>query len=310
MTSLAFIFGVSPLVWAVGAGAELRQTLGTAVFSGMIGVTAFGLIFTPVFYVVSRWLALRLARRARAAGDESARSQRLAMKFGFGQPLTRKEDDALLRGAGRYVADVAPDGALHAVVLRSPHAHARFRIARSRRACARMPGVRLVLTARRHRRSRPAADARRASRTCRYRGAGLSDPGARRGAPCRRRHRLRGRRYAGAGQGRRRGDRGRLAAAAACDRRRGRARARRAAGVAGPPGNLAFETAVGDAAATKAAFAQAARTVELTIVNQRLVTNYMDTRGVDRRIRRRRATRSRSAARAATSSATSSAARC
>ena len=39
MTSLAFIFGVAPLVWAVGAGAELRQTLGTAVFSGMIGVT-------------------------------------------------------------------------------------------------------------------------------------------------------------------------------------------------------------------------------------------------------------------------------
>ena len=46
------------------------------------------------------------------------------------------------------------------------------------------------------------------------------------------------------------------------------------------PGNLAFETELGDAAATKAAFAQAAKTVELTIVNQRLVTNYMDTRGV------------------------------
>jgi multidrug efflux pump subunit AcrB len=57
MTSFAFIFGVVPLVWSVGAGAELRQTLGTAVFSGMIGVTAFGLIFTPVFYVVARWLA-------------------------------------------------------------------------------------------------------------------------------------------------------------------------------------------------------------------------------------------------------------
>jgi multidrug efflux pump subunit AcrB len=63
MTSLAFILGVTPLVWAVGAGAELRQTLGTAVFSGMIGVTIFGLIFTPVFYVVSRWIALHLARR-------------------------------------------------------------------------------------------------------------------------------------------------------------------------------------------------------------------------------------------------------
>jgi hydrophobe/amphiphile efflux-1 (HAE1) family protein len=63
MTSLAFIFGVSPLVWAVGAGAELRQTLGTAVFSGMIGVTFFGVIFTPAFYVVTRWLAERMQRR-------------------------------------------------------------------------------------------------------------------------------------------------------------------------------------------------------------------------------------------------------
>ncbi len=67
MTSLAFIFGVVPLVWATGAGAELRQTLGTAVFSGMIGVTAFGLIFTPVFYVVSRAIA---SRRAAQAHDE------------------------------------------------------------------------------------------------------------------------------------------------------------------------------------------------------------------------------------------------
>ena len=66
MTSLAFIFGVVPLVWAIGAGAELRQTLGTAVFSGMIGVTVFGLVFTPVFYVVCRWLATRGSRRAPA----------------------------------------------------------------------------------------------------------------------------------------------------------------------------------------------------------------------------------------------------
>src|SRR5580658_5308193 len=57
MTSFAFILGVTPLVWAAGAGAELRQALGTAVFSGMIGVTAFGLIFTPVFYVIARYLA-------------------------------------------------------------------------------------------------------------------------------------------------------------------------------------------------------------------------------------------------------------
>ena len=64
MTSLAFVFGVTPLVWAVGAGAELRQTLGTTVFSGMIGVTAFGLIFTPVFYVVGRRLAMRRGRKS------------------------------------------------------------------------------------------------------------------------------------------------------------------------------------------------------------------------------------------------------
>jgi hydrophobe/amphiphile efflux-1 (HAE1) family protein len=63
MTSLAFIFGVVPLVWAVGAGAELRQALGTTVFAGMIGVTAFGLVFTPVFYVITRWLAGIMSRR-------------------------------------------------------------------------------------------------------------------------------------------------------------------------------------------------------------------------------------------------------
>ncbi len=50
----------------------------------------------------------------------------MTMKFGFGQSLTRKEDDPLLRGAGRYIADIAPEATLHAVVLRSPHAHARF----------------------------------------------------------------------------------------------------------------------------------------------------------------------------------------
>jgi len=57
MTSFAFILGVTPLVIATGAGAEMRQVLGTAVFSGMIGVTIFGLIFTPVFYTVCRKLA-------------------------------------------------------------------------------------------------------------------------------------------------------------------------------------------------------------------------------------------------------------
>ncbi|HWE16685.1 MAG TPA: multidrug efflux RND transporter permease subunit [Hyphomicrobiaceae bacterium] len=64
MTSLAFTLGVVPLYLAVGAGAEMRIALGTAVFWGMIGVTLFGLIFTPVFYVVIRRLTGRsLARR-------------------------------------------------------------------------------------------------------------------------------------------------------------------------------------------------------------------------------------------------------
>ena len=57
MTSLAFILGVLPLAIATGAGAEMRQSLGTAVFAGMLGVTLFGLAFTPVFYVVVRNVA-------------------------------------------------------------------------------------------------------------------------------------------------------------------------------------------------------------------------------------------------------------
>jgi hydrophobe/amphiphile efflux-1 (HAE1) family protein len=56
MTSFAFIFGVVPLAIATGAGAEMRQSLGTAVFFGMLGVTVFGLVFTPVFYVFIRGL--------------------------------------------------------------------------------------------------------------------------------------------------------------------------------------------------------------------------------------------------------------
>ena len=69
MTSLAFILGVAPLVVATGAGAEMRQSLGTAVFFGMLGVTGFGLIFTPAFYT----LVQRLGRtRARAPKHEDA----------------------------------------------------------------------------------------------------------------------------------------------------------------------------------------------------------------------------------------------
>ena len=66
MTSLAFILGVAPLVVATGAGAELRQSLGTAVFSGMLGVTSFGLIFTPGFYTLMQRIG---AARGRTSAD-------------------------------------------------------------------------------------------------------------------------------------------------------------------------------------------------------------------------------------------------
>ncbi|MDB5447260.1 MAG: Cation/multidrug efflux pump [Phenylobacterium sp.] len=62
MTSFAFILGVVPLAFAHGAGAELRRALGVAVFFGMIGVTLFGLIFTPVFYILTRAIADRLPK--------------------------------------------------------------------------------------------------------------------------------------------------------------------------------------------------------------------------------------------------------
>ncbi len=71
MTSFAFILGVVPLVIATGAGAEMRQSLGTAVFFGMLGVTLFGLIFTPVFYVVVR----KFARKPRAHGKPEPRAR-------------------------------------------------------------------------------------------------------------------------------------------------------------------------------------------------------------------------------------------
>jgi multidrug efflux pump len=64
MTSFAFILGVFPLVIAEGAGHEMRQTLGTAVFYGMIGVTIFGLFLTPLFYFVVMWLVERKAPAA------------------------------------------------------------------------------------------------------------------------------------------------------------------------------------------------------------------------------------------------------
>ena len=199
------------------------------------------------------------------------------MKFGFGQALTRKEDDPLLRGAGCYVADVAPPGALHAVVLRSPHAHATFTIRDLDRVKA-MPGVRLVLTG---------------TETA---GLGpLPTPGVLEGVDIKVPH------YPILARDvvRHVGDAIAFVVADTLDRARDATEviqvdwhplphvigALEALKNGAPPvwpnrPNLAFETTAGDEAATKAAFAAAARIVSTTIVNQRLVTNYMDTRGV------------------------------
>ena len=90
MTSLAFILGVVPLAVAVGAGAEMRQSLGTAVFAGMLGVTLFGLVFTPVFYVLSP--------RGRAAAGAAA--HRSSGSGGRGGGLTTSAGQPATTGAG------------------------------------------------------------------------------------------------------------------------------------------------------------------------------------------------------------------
>jgi HAE1 family hydrophobic/amphiphilic exporter-1 len=78
MTSLAFILGVAPLAVATGAGAEMRQSLGTAVFGGMLGVTGFGLLFTPAFYT--------LVRRTRLGGSRAYDVAREGSEASAGQP--------------------------------------------------------------------------------------------------------------------------------------------------------------------------------------------------------------------------------
>jgi len=78
MTSLAFILGVAPLVFATGAGAEMRQSLGTAVFAGMLGVTGFGLIFTPAFYTLMQRIGI--ARGLASVGLKEPRDRSRAAR--------------------------------------------------------------------------------------------------------------------------------------------------------------------------------------------------------------------------------------
>jgi multidrug efflux pump len=75
MTSFAFIMGVLPLVFSSGAGAEMRHAMGVAVFSGMLGVTFFGLVLTPVFYVVLQQLVERRADAARQFAVQPAHDE-------------------------------------------------------------------------------------------------------------------------------------------------------------------------------------------------------------------------------------------
>ena len=154
------------------------------------------------------------------------------IKFGVGQSVLRKEDDALIRGKGRYTDDHAPQAAMHALVLRSPHAHAKFTINATR--ARGLPGV-----GRDPDGARTSADL--GGLPCLFNlevdpftGAALSDPRPRRGAPCRRRRRLRGRRNHRSGPRCDRGDRGQLDAAAGGDRRRQCGEEGRAAGLARP----------------------------------------------------------------------------
>jgi gold/copper resistance efflux pump len=72
MTSIAFIMGVVPLVLATGAGAEMRNAMGIAVFAGMLGVTLFGLLLTPVFYYVVRRLEMAVHKPALAEPEQVA----------------------------------------------------------------------------------------------------------------------------------------------------------------------------------------------------------------------------------------------
>ena len=84
MTSFAFILGVVPLVIADGAGAEMRRTLGTAVFSGMLGVTLFGIFLTPVFFYVIQKLAGKKEEedRSQEAGARRRQSRVMGSEYG------------------------------------------------------------------------------------------------------------------------------------------------------------------------------------------------------------------------------------
>jgi carbon-monoxide dehydrogenase large subunit len=198
-------------------------------------------------------------------------------KFGVGQSVRRKEDDPLLRGLGRYVADVVPQGTLHAVVVRSPHAHALFRVDAAKARA--IPGVRLVLT------GEDVKDVGLMPMQAGVPGVDIPVPPY----PVLAR-----------GEVQHVGDAVAFVVADTLAQARDAAEAIDLQWEALPhvigaaaaleqgavqvwpdrPGNLAFEVTLGEQAPVAEALARARRTVSLTLINQRLVTNYLDTRGV------------------------------
>jgi carbon-monoxide dehydrogenase large subunit len=199
------------------------------------------------------------------------------IKFGVGQSVLRKEDDALIRGKGRYTDDHAPQATMHALVLRSPHAHAKFTINATR--ARGLPGVGTILAA---------EDVR-----------DLGD------LPCL--FNLEVNPFTGPpypiladGEVRHIGDAVAFVVADTLDRARDALEAIElewsplpaVIGVANAvkqgapqvwpshPGNVLFDVPLGDKKATEAAFAKAHAVAEVSIVNPRIVTNYMETRAV------------------------------
>ncbi len=199
------------------------------------------------------------------------------VKFGVGQSVLRKEDDALIRGKGRYTDDYTPVAAMHALVLRSPHAHAKFKLDVSQ--ARGLPGVAAILTA-----------------------DDVKDLG---GLPCL--FNLPDEPFTGPPYPilardvvRHVGDSVAFVVADTVEQARDAIEAIRVEWTALPAaiglvnavkkdapqvwpdhaGNVLFDTAIGDRKATEAAFATAHAIAEITIVNPRIITNYMETRAV------------------------------
>ena len=201
------------------------------------------------------------------------------MKFGLGQPVKRIEDAKFITGRGQYTADVEPAGTLHAAVVRSPHAHAKFAIGDTAAALA-IPGVRLILTA---------ADVAHLGALPCLAPVANTDGSAMALPP-----------YPVLADGmvRHVGDAVALVVADSLDAAQQGIEALDIDYAALPavadvndaivdgapslwseaPGNIAYDKDLGDKAGTDAAFAAAARVVGLTVVNNRLIANYMEPR--------------------------------